>query len=174
MTDDDDIIIEITGKPVAKGRGRIGMVKDRPMIFTPQKTRQWERDARTEARQVMGPRRPLPGPLLVSVDIVMPIPKSWPRWKRDAAIAGRVAPTTKPDADNCVKAVKDAFNGIVWLDDCQIVEVVARKRYDEAPAVRVRVRPATDRISAQETKQPDRLKCLTDKILKNQPEREEA
>lgn len=37
--------------------------------------------------------------------------------------------TKKPDVDNCVKAVLDAMNGIVWIDDAQIVSLLARKEY---------------------------------------------
>jgi len=33
----------------------------------------------------------------------------------------------KPDADNCIKAVKDALNGVVWVDDARVCREVAEK-----------------------------------------------
>jgi len=149
-----DVIVTITGKPVAKGRGRVGQVNGRPMVFTPSNTRKWERDARMVARQEMGHRKPLQGPLQLAVECVFPVPVSWPAWKRDAALEGIVAHTTKPDGDNCLKAAKDALNGIVWIDDCQVIESVARKRYGDAPQVLIHVRPAPGMISAQTTTKP--------------------
>lgn len=38
-----------------------------------------------------------------------------------------VVPSISSDATNRVKALEDACKGIVWADDCQVVEAVARK-----------------------------------------------
>lgn len=35
----------------------------------------------------------------------------------------------KPDLDNLQKAVKDALNGIAWIDDSQVNDVAATKQY---------------------------------------------
>lgn len=37
--------------------------------------------------------------------------------------------TKKPDADKLVRAVADALTGLAWIDDSQVVEMVARKEY---------------------------------------------
>lgn len=39
--------------------------------------------------------------------------------------------TARPDLDNYLKAVMDAFNGIVYKDDSQIVKFTASKVYSE-------------------------------------------
>jgi len=52
---------------------------------------------------------------------------------------------TKPDLDKLVRAVKDALTHVIWNDDSQVIELVARKDYvamDDAPHVDVRVEPA--------------------------------
>lgn len=46
--------------------------------------------------------------------------------------------TGKPDIDNLAKAVKDALKGIIYCDDCQIVETHLKKTYGK-PCVKVRM-----------------------------------
>ena len=63
------------------------------------------------------------------------------------ALDGDIKPTVKPDADNVEKAVKDALNGVVWVDDCQVVNCEKEKFYSTKPGVHavietVRAHPA--------------------------------
>jgi Holliday junction resolvase RusA-like endonuclease len=46
-------------------------------------------------------------------------------------------PKVKPDLDNVAKAVLDAINGIVYVDDAQVINLVATKRYATDPRVEV-------------------------------------
>jgi Holliday junction resolvase RusA-like endonuclease len=75
------------------------------------------------------PPSPLTGPLYVRVEVVLPIPASYSKRKRDEAFAGLLLPTTKPDVSNCLKNIEDIMNSLVWLDDKQITEAVVTKRY---------------------------------------------
>ena len=43
----------------------------------------------------------------------------------------------RPDLDNLIKSVLDALNGVAYKDDCQIVTMLSRKNYAEAPYVKV-------------------------------------
>ena len=45
--------------------------------------------------------------------------------------------TKTPDADNLIKFVGDALNGIFWKDDKFIVDVRCMKRYAKSPSVEV-------------------------------------
>jgi hypothetical protein len=56
-------------------------------------------------------------------------PASWPKYKRQAAIA-KGWQTSKNDADNLAKSILDGATGIVWDDDSQVVGLVVTKRYD--------------------------------------------
>lgn len=38
-------------------------------------------------------------------------------------------PCLKPDADNCAKVCADSLNGIAYLDDKQIVEMIITKKW---------------------------------------------
>lgn len=53
-------------------------------------------------------------------------------------------PVTKPDMDNLVKPCFDAFKGVVWGDDAQVVQMAVVKRFSDAPGVRVEVRILDD------------------------------
>ncbi|NDD52854.1 RusA family crossover junction endodeoxyribonuclease [bacterium] len=62
------------------------------------------------------------GSVELRVDFHMKRPKSMK--------PGQVKPCTKkPDLDNLYKAVADALNGIAYIDDSQIIKVVASKEY---------------------------------------------
>jgi len=73
---------------------------------------------------VRDPWEPLQGPLRLLVTAWLPMPKSIPKKRREAAL-----PTKRPDLDNYVKMVEDALLGYAFNDDAQIVTIEARKRY---------------------------------------------
>ena len=75
------------------------------------------------------------GPVRIEARAIFTIPKSWPKSKKQAALVGEVQHTGKPDADNVLKIVGDALNGIVWADDSQIVSASINKRYGVQPAL---------------------------------------
>jgi len=130
--------IVIPGEPVAKGRPRFGAGL-RP--YTPAKTRQAEGIASSAARVAMAGRDVFAGPIRVHILAVFPVAKSWPKSRREDALNGKIHVTKKPDIDNVAKLVTDAMNGIVWIDDSQIVELEAAKVYGENPRTIVSVNP---------------------------------
>lgn len=111
------------------------------VAFTPAKTRKWETTCRLIAQQRMQQREPIAGPVRVTVVAQFLPSASWPAWKREAAARGFIAPTGRPDVENISKAACDALNSVVYGDDSQIVELVARKAYSAKPRVTVLVQP---------------------------------
>lgn len=93
----------------------------------------------TFASQAMQRFTLIEGPVEMTVISIMPIPESWSRVKRGAALAGQVRPTGKPDSDNLAKGVADALNKVVYRDDAQIVSLHSIKFYGERPEVQVAV-----------------------------------
>ena len=71
----------------------------------------------------------------------LPIPASWSQKKRASVVTGDVLPISRPDLDNYVKSGLDSINEIVIRDDCQIVEVRARKRYSNVPKLVMTIFP---------------------------------
>jgi Holliday junction resolvase RusA-like endonuclease len=52
--------------------------------------------------------------------------------------------TSKPDADNLIKVVKDALNSVVYGDDSQVADQRCVKAYSDRPRVEVTVTPLVD------------------------------
>ena len=129
----------VPGPPQGKGRARSTTVNGKTFHYTPDKTRTYEGMIRTQAIEEMGIRAVTTQPIALKLVINYPIPVSWPKWKLQAAFDGEIVPTTKPDADNVVKAIKDALNGVVWKDDCQVTQMEVSKIYSESPGVLVEV-----------------------------------
>jgi Holliday junction resolvase RusA-like endonuclease len=127
--------VMIEGQPVAKGRPRFDSRSGR--THTPHKTEKWETRAKRQMRLNRGMRAPVAEPMVLEVRAFFTIPASWPKWKREQAEMGALPHTTKPDADNVLKAVEDALNKIVILDDQFIVDSIIRKRYALNPRVEI-------------------------------------
>ncbi|WP_423396057.1 RusA family crossover junction endodeoxyribonuclease [Burkholderia sp. LMG 21824] len=125
----------VPGAPVPKGRARV----TRFGTYTPKKTRHYEHDVRLLARAACGMVEPYMGAVHIDLVAYVPIPKSWPKWKQQAARDGTLYPISKPDLDNLEKAVTDACNGLVYADDGQIVDCTKAKRYSDNPHVWVRI-----------------------------------
>ena len=136
------IAFEIPGPPVGKGRPRAFRMGNSIRLHTPEKTASYESMVKLAAHRAMQGAALLAFPVALSLVVLHPIPKSWSKRKQEAALAGTERPTTKPDADNVAKAISDACNGIVWVDDAQVVELHVSKRCSSAPGGMVEVRPA--------------------------------
>lgn len=122
------VVIELAGEPRAKGRPRFG----RGHTYTPQPTRNYENDLRFMAVKAMSGNPPMEGPLSVGIVAAFGVPKSWSKAKQASALLGALRPTGRPDIDNCMKII-DALNGIVWIDDAQVVNATIKKVYSDRP-----------------------------------------
>jgi len=126
--------VEVPAKPAAKGRARFS--KSTGRAFTPKQTIIAEAWVRMCCVQQVGTPR-VPGPVAVRIVFTMAIPQSRPRAWREAALAGRILPTSKPDWDNLAKLTSDALNGIAWVDDAEVASARVLKRYGPVPATSI-------------------------------------
>ena len=135
------MFIEFTvpGEPVAKGRARAFIRAGKINHYTPPKTVAYEKLVRLYATQAMHGRQPLTGPVALTVTAYFSIPNSWSLKKQREAKHGIIHHTKTPDLDNSIKSVQDAINGIIWVDDCQVIQIQASKRYARDPLVLVTV-----------------------------------
>ena len=139
------LTFEVPGEPRGKGRPRFARRGKRVSVHTPEATASYENWIRVCAMQAAQGSDPWPAgvPLVLDIEAVFPIPVSWSKRKQADAHKGALRPTSpRVDADNVLKVVGDALNGVLWADDGQVVTVCVVKRYTrdgEAPAVHVSV-----------------------------------
>lgn len=137
------IVIELSGQPQGKGRPRFRAVETRSgakfvSAYTPAKTRKYERALAWAGKAAMKGQKPMEGALQAIVTAYFEVPTSWSTKKRDAALAGAIRPTVRPDWDNIGKTL-DALNGVVFTDDAIMVDVRVVKFYAECPRLTVEV-----------------------------------
>jgi Holliday junction resolvase RusA-like endonuclease len=136
----------VRGYSLGKGRAKSRIVAPRGMKpfvshYTPAKTRNFETSITFQAQHAMGSVAPFEGPVRVLIVSVHVVPASWSSTKRAKALAGAIRPNVKPDFDNIGKLICDAMNGIVYLDDKQIVDGRVVKWYGPIPMMEVTVTP---------------------------------
>lgn len=136
----NEVQFVVPGQPVAKGRPKFARRGKFVSTYSPEKTVNYEGLVAHTASVAMAGRGLIHGAVSVDLDIRLQIPESWSKKKKLAAAQGQIAPTKKPDIDNCEKGIFDGMNGVVWNDDVQVVQVSKRKRYAETPGVVVIVR----------------------------------
>lgn len=122
--------IVIYTKPTPKGRPRAALFKNgrliRVRMRTPEKTRDFEDTVRQVAqKEWSGPA--WTGPVELSAWFVF----------------GKLTEFKRSDLDNLLKAVKDALNGVAWVDDKQVVRYAhVEKRVSDKDMIRLTVRKA--------------------------------
>lgn len=139
------ITISLPGIPQGKGRPRF--VRKTGHAFTPAKTRSYESMLQGVAIDAMRGLNPIEGPVRVEVEAYFPVPASWSKAKRSAALLGITRPAKKPDADNLLK-ILDALNEVVFHDDAQIVSATVDKHYSDQPRLVVKIGKAACREGA--------------------------
>ena len=130
----------VYGEPVGKGRPRFARRGNFVSTYTPEKTKTYEDEIRMMARAAMGSSEPLDTPMTVAIYIRVGIPASYSKQKRKDALSGVLKPMKKPDLDNIAKCHLDAVQGIIMLNDNQVVNLHVTKVYAETPAVEVMVK----------------------------------
>ena len=121
------IFIEISGPPIPYAAARKG------------KYGRWYNPRSKEKRKIRWVIRSqyhgflLKGPLEIRYLFEMPIPKSWPKAKKDLARQQRIAHVSRPDVDNLLKFYNDCMKNIIYEDDRQIVRPLPFKFYGASP-----------------------------------------
>lgn len=121
------IELRIDGKPTGKGRPRFGKGG---RVYTDDRTLSAEQRARDAWHAAGQPRVP-DGPIAMTVEIVVARPQNHWRASGDLSAAGIRAPwpVRKPDVDNALKLIADAYNGLLYRDDVDIVHCWVLRRW---------------------------------------------
>jgi Holliday junction resolvase RusA-like endonuclease len=134
------LIIQFTvdGDPIPKGRPRFARRGKFVQTYTDAKTIDYETHVAMRARHAIGATEPLKGALSVFLYLRYTIPASYSKKRKEACLAGLEYPK-RIDIDNVYKSITDAMNGIVYLDDSQIVEAHIKKVYAEESGANIMV-----------------------------------
>jgi Holliday junction resolvase RusA-like endonuclease len=129
----------VPGEPRGKGRPKFARRGNFVKTYTDAKTASYEDQIRFYALKAMGDSKVIEGAVRVFVSIRMAVPKSYSQKRREACLNGLDKPLKKPDWDNVAKSICDAMNGIIYVDDTQIVEAHITKQYAQQAEVVVLV-----------------------------------
>ena len=125
--------IVIYGEPVPQGRPKFASFGGHVHAYDPAKSKNYKQLVRfwvTQYLKKLEGFTPYENALCVDLTFYLGIPTSWSKQKRIQASQGQIRPIVRNgDIDNMVKAILDANNGLLWVDDCIITDLSARKRY---------------------------------------------
>ena len=130
----------VEGTPVPKGRPRFARRGKFVSTYSPKTTVDYETKVAEAAQLAMGSSEPLETPVGAYIYITLPIPASYSKKRKQECLSGNERPTKKSDIDNYCKAVFDGMNGIVFLDDSQVVSLHSTKVYGTIGMVEVMVK----------------------------------
>lgn len=132
--------IVIDGTPFAKQRPRFTKVGNFVKTYTPVETSNYENWVKMCYRQQVGQMMfKEDEPLMVVITAYFSVPKSWSKKNKERALKNEVVPTNAKDVDNIAKIILDALNGIAYLDDHFITDLIVSKRYSDTPRVEVTI-----------------------------------
>ena len=133
------IHFQVEGDPKGKGRPRFSRVGNFTKVYTDKQTLSYEAMIATFAKQAMGGSEPIKTPVAVFLYVRLPIPQSYPKKRKEACLNGSEKPCKKPDIDNIAKTYLDAMNGVIFVDDTQVIHLHVKKVYAEKAGVDVMV-----------------------------------
>ena len=124
-------IFFIPSKPVPQARAR---VMKGGWTFDPNKDKKnW---FRLQVRERIS--SPFKGAVRIDLEFFMPIPRSTPKKRLESL---KTSPhIKKPDLDNLVKFSMDGMSEIAFVDDRQVCEIHATKKYGENPGTLISVK----------------------------------
>ena len=134
----DVIRFRVYGIPQTKGSTKAFNVKGRrfPVVTNDNtKNARWAATVSGEAQRARvssGLSAPVVGAVWLMLHFHVRKPKSLPKRIMHA--------TKKPDLDKMIRSVKDALKGVLYLDDAQVVDLSAQKRYSDSPGVEITFR----------------------------------
>ena len=126
----------VPGEPVAKGRPRF---RRSGKTYTPGRTILFENLVRLAFDRSGGVMAAQGLPVRITITAYFQIPKSASRIRHDMMLKGLLRPKKKPDADNVLKAVCDALNGVAYYDDAAIVDARVMKYWSDKPRTEIAI-----------------------------------
>lgn len=127
--------LTIQGKVQAKQRPRF----NGKFTYTPSQTKNYENWVKLSFINQYPNFKPFENSLNAKITAYYEIPKSVSKKKREQMMLGEIRPTIKPDLDNIAKSILDALNGLAYIDDKQVVDLIVEKYYAISPSAAVKI-----------------------------------
>lgn len=139
------IEFDVVGTPAPQGSkrgfvnkytGKVAMVES-----SSERVKSWRSDVRDAALKVAPDIAPR-GPVAVRLWFRVARPRGHYGTGRNAESVKPSAPyhpAVKPDLDKIVRATLDALTGVLFADDCQVVDLTTAKRYADGERTGARI-----------------------------------
>lgn len=131
------LIIDIPGKPIPSARPRFVKICGYGRAYDSQIAKKQVVKSLLRQISLKHTEMPYKGPLRVELwfdmhiqNIALPGTSNAILWPYEIP---KYLPGKKPDIDNLSKFALDCCNGIIWVDDSQIVDLFSKKRYSIIP-----------------------------------------
>ncbi len=141
-----NVSFHVPGKPQGKARARTvrHAGSGRSISYTPDNTVLYENFIKDQfLNHSQGFYMESGKPVEVRIIARFLPPKSVSKKRRLDMLEGREFPLKKPDADNIIKVVQDALNGVAYHDDKQVMYVTAKKVYSAIEGLDITVEEYT-------------------------------
>lgn len=134
--------ITILGVPLQKQSARFARRGNFMMKYQPKQVTDWVAQARAQIISQLGEYlTPIKGDIRIKyLKFVFPPLKNWSKKKTRELAEGKEVfyKNNRPDLDNLMKMTFDVCNGVLWIDDAQIVCIEnAEKEYGLVPMVKM-------------------------------------
>ena len=126
-----------------KERPRASMIGGHAHIYTPKKTKDFEKKIASAFLAAGGEVLQKPIPVRVTVVIFHRVPSGVSKKKFTECLEQNTRPTKKPDIDNICKCIMDGLNGVAYEDDTQVVALIAYKYWSVKDYLEIHVTDVT-------------------------------
>ncbi len=143
------IEFEVWGLPRAQLAPRAYIRGKHADVYDPRVSKDWK-DLVVRQIGIHRPPRPWEGPIRLSLEFRLPMPKGWPKYRKKLVEEGGVIyHVSRPDLEQYTKPIKDAMTVAgFWVDDSQIADAGGtRKIFAVSPGLRVRVESLDEEVT---------------------------
>lgn len=141
--EEDNFLYEIEfvydGKLKAAARPRKGTNKKTKQSIWYDPTSANKREIKNFLKETLDGFDPINGEVYLTVDIYKKTIGAFNKVETFLAEAKILRPTKKPDVDNYAKQFMDSANGVLWMDDAAVVNLITNKYYSQYPRIEINV-----------------------------------
>lgn len=130
-------MITVMGDPRGKERPRAVRRGGSIVVYTPQETKDYEKQIAWEYVAQGG--KYSDKPIKCHINAYLSMPNSASAKRRKMMLEGKILPTKKPDIDNIAKIVLDGLNGVAYKDDTQITFLCVTKLFSDLPRLEIEI-----------------------------------